>query len=161
MEQDKAMLVEKVRSTFNKFDSTMISMAASRDRDTVKYENCKNTRDEIIQSVKQSGDEFQDCFCRLVVAEYKEYIHGNLFDPCFEAIEQSILAEYDEFMLKGDNLRLVFGEYHDHDPEHFLFKEASSYEFYDKVEIHGYNIVSMWDSEEALQEFMVEMYYED
>lgn len=137
----------------------MISMTVSRNSDKAKFEECKKARDEIIKTVGDSNNEFQDCFYRLLMAEYKEYIYGNLFDPCFEHIEQGILSEYEIFMEASEN-KYILSEYAKHDPKHYIFSDRKiPHDFYEAIESKGYDILSMWESEDYLQEYLDEEYY--
>lgn len=150
-EQD---IIDSAKSKFEQFDKSMVSLTFARNKgDIAKTNVSKEIQKEILDSVNLSSDEVQDCFWRLLIAEYKEYLYGSLFDPCFERVEQGILSEYDEF-LRSDNQMFDKVLNHKHEPEYFIFYDRqSNHQFYDFVENKGYSIIRLSDSQDALQEF--------
>lgn len=152
--RDETKLAEDIRSMFNKFDRNLISIVfAKAGTDKDKLNAHWKIHNEILASVNQTDEEFQECFFDLVVSEYKEYLYKNLFDPCFEIIERDIMLEYGEFIDSKEELQEILFN-HRHDPTHFLFNDGKApYDFYEIVESRGYSILELDESEEALYDF--------
>lgn len=149
-------MTEEVRKTFNKFDGNLISIVfakANAPTEPSKLEKHWKVHHEILATVDQSDKEFQEGFFNLLVAEYKEYLYKELFDPCFDRIEYAIMCEYGNFLNSTEKYQEILNN-HRHDPEHALFRDyKSEYMFYEVVESRDYSIVELSQSEEALYHF--------
>jgi hypothetical protein len=138
-----------VQKLFKEFDSNIVSLVfAIMNDDTNKIVACEQKKEEFFNRIYELDEETQDCFFRLLIANYKEYIYGNLCDPAFSGIEFRILSEYDK-LISADDYIFNIAYNHEHDPTHYLFNDGQNYfQFYEFVERKGYYIMDMWESDQ-------------
>jgi hypothetical protein len=103
---------------------------------------------ELLGEIYSSSEEIQDCFINMIIAEYKELIYGNLYDPTFEYATYQILMEYENILYSDDILYEMLWS-HEHDHMHYMFyKDGKVYMFFELLERKGYYVLDMWESGE-------------
>lgn len=124
-------------------DGCYLTEKARNEKQRQVANQCFEKAEKMVQDVKKICEkdcEFNDCFTRLVMAEYKESIYYILFINTDSDITQFIHTMYHLYFI--DKLCLSDPYIHVHDPNHYMF-EGCSYMFYEEIEINGKNIVAL------------------
>lgn len=151
--RDQMCISEDARQTFNKFDSNFISIHIMKSMMPEKLSGLYIIQDEILGTVEQSDEYFQECFFNLLIVEYKEYLYKDLFESSLNFMQHDIMQQYKEFLNSSEKLQNILLN-HQHDPDHLLFcNTKSEYMFYEIVESRGYSILELSQSEDALHNF--------
>lgn len=139
---------------YNELDSNIISVVLAKKKgDFEKQLTCENKVFEILDTVNNSSDDINDCFYRLLIAEYKEKIYWHIYDSEVEQIEYDILREYDMLFDSDDSMYNILME-HYHDPTHYMFSDKNPfYSFYEMVEIKGYYIIDVRENDGDITEY--------
>ncbi len=134
---------------YKELDSNITSVVfAKKNGDFEKQLMCENKVFEILDTVHNSSDDVNDCFYRLLVAEYKEKIYWCIYDSEVEQIEYDILHEYDMLFDSDDSMYNILME-HYHDPTHYMFSESNPfYSFYEMVESKGISILDEYNNDD-------------
>jgi len=105
------------------------------DADMQVHEDKKN---EILRIIHEEADDvLWDCFERLVLSEYKEYVYN-----CNGKYYLYFGADYHDEMYKyAEFIHMFDVENHIHDPTHFMFVDTDEYEFYENDEKHGHKVL--------------------
>ena len=134
---------------YSELDSNIISVVfAKKNGDFEKQLTCENKVCEILDEVYNSSDDINDCFYRLLVAEYKEKIYWSIYDCKVDSIDYDILREYDMLFKSDDTLYNILME-HYHDSSHYMFRESNPfYSFYEMVESKGLSILDEYNEDD-------------
>lgn len=137
----------KAQQLYDSLHSNIVKLVFARnkhDEDTVRA--CQELQENIMRSVYDSEEDVQDCFFALLIAEFKEAIYWNTHDARFCLVDYNIIMEFDK-MFDADAELYDMLYYHEHDPNHRMFRDVQNYyHFYEMVESQGGYVLDMWDS---------------
>jgi len=120
---------------YNKLHEIIKMFIKNRNEEEKEREEFENKKNEILREIwEESDDILWDCFERLIIAEYKEYVYNcnSKYYRYFGADYYDEMCEYVEFINMFDI------QNHIHDPIHFMFNNNPRiYYFYENSEKNG------------------------
>ena len=144
--KDQYTRKQVMRNFFREFDRNIVSLVFATDNnDTNQIEECENKKNDMLDHAFEMDEESRDCFFRLFIANYKEYIYYKVCDEQFTRTEFEILLQYNQIVL-DDNYIFDKVQNHIHDPFHYLFNDGHDcYQFFEMLERKGYSILDSWE----------------
>ena len=139
---ESQVIKDKVNNVYKMFFSTIISIAfAQAQGDLAKKEAKEKEQTEILSQIQT--DEENDCFDRLLMAEFKEEMYECDNAAKFTHQDALVLWKFQDFV--RDNYDPDFVYYHEHDPTHYMFDDdCHYYSFYEMKECYGENTLEEW-----------------
>jgi hypothetical protein len=104
-----------------------------------KHECCKKEKGLVAEALLCT---FATYFKMYFLSEYKELIHESMFDATFKEKDACVVNEIERIVKSMYEWKDIY-EYK-HDDTHFLFAD-SLYEYYERYEKKGFNILDDWD----------------
>jgi hypothetical protein len=147
--------VEKMRIKYqvNHFHNTLKDLLYSlarfdHNKDQIQIDECNTKINKMLyDDMYERDDEFADAFSRLMMAEYKERIFDDLYDPSADNCMDKIILEcYDKIIITDSCFYDPYNHYHD--PSHYMFTGDGThyeYSFHELFEKHEtYSIIDKW-----------------
>jgi hypothetical protein len=122
-----------------KRNTEQLSLAYYSNDVVQKYECCKKEKGLVAEALASS---FAAYFKMYFLSEYKELIHASMFDATFKEKDVCVVNEIERIIKSMYEWKDIY-EYK-HDAMHFLFSD-SLYEYYERYEKKGLNILDDWD----------------